>query len=365
LAVARDAHEHGIEPVVVDLGEGVAHQSRWVHAEVLAEQSPADTTLRHVLSLSRPSGAALVATSDAWLRWLMGERAALERAFTVLHPSNESLHLCLNKWAFVAWCAGHDLSTPRFWHVGAQDRPSGLQSPFLLRPVQTLHGGTLGSTGIPKAVEAKDEQELQDWLGRFAQARCDVLVTESLLGRPLIQYSVPFARARGHTISFVARKIRPSPQRCAVGTLVELSPEPGVETLALQAAEALDYFGVGEAEILKDISTGRSYLVEINARPWLQYALAPASGHDFLGLLLQVNDARRRPVKLGRCWIDLRSDLFGAFSRSVGEVRHGNLGALEYLASLLRVNVCARFSWRDPAPALWRPARHSRRAVVA
>jgi len=97
-------------------------------------------------------------------------------------------------------------------------------------------------------------------------------------------------------------------------------------------------------------------LIEINARPWLQYALAPASGHDFLGALLGRPRAMRR-VTDGRRWIDFDSDVFGAFSSSVGAVRLGELGLGSYLLSLLRANVYARFDLRDPMPALRRSGR--------
>ena len=61
-----------------------------------------------------------------------------------------------------------------------------------------------------------------------------------------------------------------------------------------------------------------------------------------------------RRVKRGRRWIDLESDLFGAFSSSVGAVRRGELGLGSYLMSLLRANVYARLDLRDPAPAFRR-----------
>lgn len=155
-------------------------------------------------------------------------------------------------------------------------------------------------------------------------------------------------------VSFVARKLRPAPERCAVGSYVELAPADPIEAIARRAAEELDYFGIGEAEVLHAHDSGRSYLIEINARPWLQYALAPKSGYDFLGLITGRPQPGAVPVKTGRRWIDLHSDLFAAFSKSEGAVRRGELRLIPYLKSLLKANVFARFDWRDPAPALYR-----------
>jgi predicted ATP-grasp superfamily ATP-dependent carboligase len=167
---------------------------------------------------------------------------------------------------------------------------------------------------------------------------------------------VPFGRSADYLDVFVARKVRPAPKHCSVGSYVELAPQSEVESLARRAATALDYFGIGEVEILREDETGRLFLIEINARPWLQYALAPASGHDFLGALIGKPRSMRR-VTEGRRWIDLESDVYGAFSSSVGAVRLGELGLGSYLLSLLRANVYARLDFRDLMPALRRSGR--------
>ena len=209
---------------------------------------------------------------------------------------------------------------------------------------------------MPKAVDVLSEADLEMWLSKFAERQCAAVVSESLLHTSLTQFSVPFVRTGDHLEAFVARKVRPAPKHCSVGSYVELAPQPEVENLTRRAEIGLDYFGVGEAEILRDDATGRLFLIEINARPWLQYALAPASGHDFLGALLGRPRAMRR-VTNGRRWIDFDSDVFGAFSSSVGAVRLGELGLGSYLLSLLRANVYARFDLRDPMPALRRSGR--------
>jgi len=97
---------------------------------------------------------------------------------------------------------------------------------------------------------------------------------------------------------------------------------------------------IGEVEILHLHDSGRSYLIEINARPWLQYALAPATGHDFLGLMLGTESAAALNLRRERkTWINLR-----------GDIRHRRLGFGAYLRSLARSNVYAVFDLRDPMP---------------
>ena len=258
--------------------------------------------------------------------------------------------------AFSEWCAESGLPSPSAWIPGRGPRPTSLRFPVLLRPVHTVHSRR--ELDLPKAVEARSESELAHWLDQFAAKRVTPLVSESLLDRSLEQYSVPFARRNGQMLLFAARKVRPSAELCQTGTCVEMCVDERVEQLGRTAVERLDYFGIGEVEILRDQQTGKDYLIEINARPWLQYALAPASNHDFLGLVLGLPaTGNKTAVRIGKTWISLYQDLFVAFSRTVGMVRHGRLGLFAYLRSLVRCNVFALFDWRDLHPFL-RSLRH-------
>ena len=87
--------------------------------------------------------------------------------------------------------------------------------------------------------------------------------------------------------------------------------------------------------------------------------LAPASNHDFLALVLDLSEVDKKlPVRAGKTWVNRYQDLFVAFSRSVGMVRHGHLGLAAYLRSLARSNVYAFFDWRDLGPFFhWRRRR--------
>jgi len=337
LAVARDAHAHGIAPIVMDSKAGVAFKSRWVKP-VLLRNSNADEIMASVIQ-SAGAHSALVATGDDWLRFVVARRAALDQAFgTILHPSNRILEICLSKSAFSDWCKVNDLPSPLTWSPDIAERPKALKFPLLIRPRETLHARR--DLGLPKAVEVHTEGELRDWIDRFRGKGVAPLVSESLLSHGLTQYSVPFARRADATLSFVTRKVRPGPKNCSEGTFVELATNFEVERLGRLAAERADYYGIGEVEILHLHDSARSYLIEINARPWLQYALAPATGHDFLGLMLGTESAAAPNLRRARkTWINLR-----------GDIRHRRLGFGPYLRSLARSNVYAVFDLRDPMP---------------
>jgi predicted ATP-grasp superfamily ATP-dependent carboligase len=351
LAVVRDAHAHGVEAIVLDTRQGIAHASRRASGEVFPASGSAAMMRRAIEIAGGECG--LIASGDDGLRLIQRHWLPLSEAYgRIFHPSPAGLAICLSKAGFARWCRQEGLPAPHSWLVDEEPRPEALPFPLLLRPAETVHDRP--DLGLPKAVSVANEAELAGWLVRFRERSCPVVASQRLHDGELIEYSVPFARNGATIESFVARKIRPTPQACSVGTCVELAPHEAVERLARQAIERLDYFGIGEVEILHDESANRSYLIEINARPWLQYPLAPASGHDFLGLLL--DPSRRRDgghVKQGKRWIDFEADLFVCFSKQ-GLVRTGQIRLLDYLWSVCGANVFSRFDWKDPMPFLSR-----------
>jgi len=348
LGVLREAHRLGLSCIVFDTNAGIAMSSRYGRRVRALERTDAGP-LAELLELGdRQRG--LIATEDRWLAFIAAHRAALEKAYeAVLAPSNETLRVCLDKAVFARWCDEQGLPGCRSWSL---ERLAEVTLPALIRPARTLHGRP--DVGLPKAVFVDSVTSLNHWAARFRGADVDVLVSESLLGRDLTQYSVPFARRDGRITSFVARKVRPPASWAGTGSYVELCPNAEVEQVARTAVEALDFFGIGEVEILQSGRDGQLYLVEINARPWVQYSLAVASGHNLLHFLLgaQVSPAAALPKKKGVRWLNLRSDLYVCFSRSEGLYKHGDLRLSGYLRDVLGANAFAFFDWRDPWPAL-------------
>ena len=126
---------------------------------------------------------------------MIEHRSILSSSYgAIVQPQNATLELCLDKMAFSDWCAASGLPCPEAWIPGRGPRPTSLSFPVLLRPVRTLHSHR--ESGLPKAVQARNESELAHWLEQFETRHIVPLVSESLLGRSLEQYSVPFAARR-------------------------------------------------------------------------------------------------------------------------------------------------------------------------
>lgn len=351
LAIVRGARRHNIRPVLFDCEAGIAFKSR-LACKVLCPVGDDTVIMDELRLLGAGKKAFLIAVSDDWIRFIIRNREELERHFKcILHAKNEVLLTCLDKDAFSRFCLQHELSAPRYYDLSDSTRLADIGYPVIMRPSGVSFALR---EGVPKAVHVDDEPGLNSWREKFRLAGVPCVVTESLLRHQLRKYSVAIARSGKTMVSYVAEQLRPQPKECGCGAYVELSPNLEVEALARRVAELLDYFGMGEMEILYSQDAGRYYLIEFNARPWLQYSLAESSNHCLLKFLVDA-DAYQRDIELktGRSWLCLVDDLHVCFSRSIGYLWHGRIGWREYLHSLLRANSPAVFSWKDPWPALY------------
>jgi predicted ATP-grasp superfamily ATP-dependent carboligase len=148
--------------------------------------------------------------------------------------------------------------------------------------------------------------------------------------------------------------LRPDAEQCAGGTFVVPSEERGVTELAVAALDALGYFGLAEVEVLYDPSSKHAYLVEINARPWLQFGLSFACGTNLLEHALGMPPQQQQQSAGARshAWLYFSSDLYACFSRTTGLIRTRKMTLAQYLRSLAQADVYATWDWLDPAPAI-------------
>jgi predicted ATP-grasp superfamily ATP-dependent carboligase len=352
LAVVRNAHRLKIKPIVFDITHGIATKSSLTESVVVAS-NPESELLSRLTQLVKDESTYLIATGDEWLEFLVQYRTQLDGVFSkILHPPNEVLCICLQKRNFSMWCTQNDIPTPKIFTMEELDTNKDLLNfPLFIRPIKTHH--TESHLKIPKALEIYNEKELEYWLDYYVSSGVEPLISESLLNQNLIQYSIAAARVGEQCISFVAEKKRPLAEACAVGTYVELCTNDTVETVARNVLERLDYQGIAEVEILHSLDTGSNYVIEINARPWLQYTLSFAAGYDFLGFLIRPDiDYFPKTKFKEKYWIDFVNDFYTCFAKHGGLVRHRKIGILDYIKSLLKANVYAKFDVRDLRPCL-------------
>lgn len=351
LAVVRNCHSVGIECFLIDIKEGPASLSRFPKVEILEE--PGDKLiLSRIRSLAAGTPSVLIADSDFWLRWIMRFRSLLDKVLVeILHPTNDVLRVCLNKSQFLQWCEKEGVSAPKIYPNGELQGMERQNFPLLVRPEETRHGA---GGCIPKACEVSNVQQLSRLLEKYKKQDIVPSVSESLLPRRLKQFSVGVAKRNTDDISvIVAEKLRPDASECAGGTYVKSVPDIDVENFARSISKKLNIYGIAEIEILKDIDSGEMFVVEVNPRPWVQYALACQAGFDFLTFMLD-SASENRPHKTPspKAWLSFGDDLYVVMSRSQGMFRDNRISLAEYLQSIIRPNIHAVWSWRDPKPLL-------------
>ena len=351
LAIVRSCHQRGLPCTLVDTRKDPATLTRLADVRVLSDHDD-EAVLVALVKLASDENCALIADSDRWLRWLIQHRDTLGEVFQlILHPSNAVLETCLNKTRFIRWCKEKTFPAPEIYDVKTGDDYSSVEFPVLVRPELTRHGST---DDLPKAIEIADSTQLAALLKRYEELGATPNVCQSLLRPNVRQYSVGVAcNETGGKRIFVAEKLRPAAAMCAGGTYVVASPDEQVASLVGDAAKKLGLFGIAEVEVIKDVDTSELFLLEVNARPWVQYGLATRSGFDLLGFLLQPDryDSYSECAK-GRKWINFSDDLYAVFSRSEGMLVNKEISLLGYINSVITSSAFAFWALRDPKPSL-------------
>jgi predicted ATP-grasp superfamily ATP-dependent carboligase len=351
LAVVRVAHRIGFSCVMLDNVAGPASLTRCAQFRLLPEMHP-EAVVQAARDLGGRDETAIVADSDRWVQFVRSYRDELSQRWLVLHPQGWALEACLNKAEFLRWCAANDVPAPQVYDPDDRAQLDAAEFPLMIRPEWTRHSQP---TGLPKAVEVRDATQLRHWLDRYAAVNARPNVCASLLRPGLRQFSVGAARdAQGRIETFLAEKVRPHAEQCAGGTFVTPAEHPAAEALAAETLRKLEYFGIAEVEVLYDESTAQGRVIEVNARPWLQFGLPYACGCNLLNHTLGEAAGDRRSRSLRHAWLYFSSDLYACFSRDTGLVRNHRITKLQYLRSLLAADVYAVWDWRDPNP--WIPS---------
>jgi predicted ATP-grasp superfamily ATP-dependent carboligase len=207
-----------------------------------------------------------------------------------------------------------------------------------------------------KGYLVENAQEFVRYCRESERVQLGAIVQEIIPGPATQNFEVSFYRSvqpKAQILALIGvRKIRQYPPNFGSGTLVETGHYPQVIERALRFAEAIDFRGIGNIEYKLDIRDDEYYLIELNARLWLQNVQADRCGinfpliayRDLLGEL--VNAQIEFPDDLK--WMDLLSD----FQSFWYEFRRGNLSLAAWLRSLRGVHSFATLAWDDPLPVL-------------
>jgi predicted ATP-grasp superfamily ATP-dependent carboligase len=299
-----------------------------------------------VRELISRDAAAVLCTSDRWLLYFTRHWDDLGVA-DWLHPAPAVVDVLLDKIKFSRWCAGRNINSPRLYTA---EMAANGQVPFpvVVRPNKRRLSNRLAD--IPKMRHVLCSEELFAALELYRRMHVDVVLTESLLTRELIQYSVPFVRKNGKTLLYVAEKVRPVATRCEIGTYVRTVRNETAIRLVQSMIEGLEYEGIGEAELLYDVERESHYVVEINARPWTQFQMSVDAGYDFLRYYFdQAAPSRAKEA----AWLDFSGDARVVLSPRSGMLSRHELSFLQYVDNVRKATSYSVWDISDPLPAVY------------
>lgn len=356
LSVIRSAIRNKYNVFLIDNVKGIAFYSKYINEKnsVVVKDSCTDFVIK--FSKKTNNNYYLIATSDNSLNEIILNRYAIEKSgIDIIHPENIILNTCLNKNKFYQWCCENNFNHPLVYNdiIKNNIHDSNIKYPLLVRVAEkTIDNLKLN---FPKVVIVDNAFSLEKIISYCQVNNIECIISESLLGQQLIQYSVPVAIAGKRITSFVAKKVRPFPEQCAVGSYVELSVNKKIEEIAVDLLVRMNFQGIAEVEILFSITKNVPYIIEVNPRPWTQYSLAVKSHHNFLKFIIDTDNYKyNTEIKSGMAWIDINMDLFFCFSRSVGLIKKDKIKLIDYIKSMMHVRTFSDFDIFDLKPLLFR-----------
>ncbi|MET0414387.1 MAG: hypothetical protein ABW217_23955 [Polyangiaceae bacterium] len=236
------------------------------------------------------------ATDDAVLRLLLEQRRELEPY--VLVPRAHALAMSgLDKAELFEFLRAHgaaELSPPSCVLDSLADLPGAIERlgpELVLKPALKPYRVELALDRAGRKLLASWEYETSQAFQRALAASWDFSprwLAQARMHAPpegeAVVYVVRVPGGETRLVSAVARWKHPPVG--GTGCVVETLPNPELEAAARRLAELIDLRGLAELEYLIDDS-GSFKLLDVNARPWLQVALAGVAGLPVAALTWQ------------------------------------------------------------------------------
>lgn len=300
-----------------------------------------------------PRGGVLFATHDEALAAIGPREAEVDEFFARPWSPWNVMQRALNKSAQHAAARDIGFPVPRTVDSPVDDDIAriarDLRFPMVLKPRDAV--------GFKKefrrqVLEATDADDLQrQW------ERCRVYgptVSEVIPGGDDALWSLGSYRDAGGRplATFTGHKLRQWPPNFGTARAAEAVWDADLAERCHALLDALNFHGISQVEVKRDVRDGRDYLIEVNPRSWLWIGLATACDVNIPAICHR--DATRVPVdaveghESGRRW----TLLFKHLAASVREVRSGQWTAGELMRSLAPPLTDGVIDLRDPRPVL-------------
>jgi predicted ATP-grasp superfamily ATP-dependent carboligase len=355
LAVVRAFGRRGL-PVYSAGGDRnlIAH-SRWyqrVPGEDIEETADGER-LAAYLRMVPLQRTVLFPCSDQWALAAasLPDDVAASHAVTVAQL--DVLRSLIDKELFAQAAAEHGVPAPRVMPVTDLEAIEADTLPsWLLKPKNSqLFTERFGI----KAVQLESRSQAIELLARTTEEGLELLLQEFVPGPPTSHVFLDGYVDRSGVMRacLARRRLRMHPRALGNSTLsVTIALDEVSEALdsLRRLFEGLGYVGLFDAEFKLDERDGLFKILEVNARPWWQLALAEASGLEVC--VMAYCDALGEPLprssayRIGQCWVHPVPDLQAWWAGRLHGDREGGFPLRVWFTGTNAV-----FSWDDPVPA--------------
>jgi len=355
LAVLRALGRSGVPSYSAGPDRSLVGRSRWYRelpGEDLDETSDGERLAAYLRALPFER-TVLFPCSDQWALAVasLPDDVAASHAVTV--AALDVLRSLIDKELFSQVCAEYDVPAPRVLPTTDLDaiEADALQS-WLLKP---KHSQLFTARFGVKAVQVENRAQATEFLETATDAGLELLLQEFVPGPPTSHVFLDGYVDRSGVMRacLARRRLRMHPQALGNSTLsvtIRLDEVAGALDSLRRLLEGLGYVGVFDAEFKHDPRDGLFKILEVNARPWWQIALADASGLDICAMAYR--DALGEPLpqsgeyRIGQTWVHPVPDLQAWWTLRAHGDRPGGVPLRVWLGGTNAV-----FSWDDPKPA--------------
>jgi D-aspartate ligase len=356
LGLARSLGRRGIQVVGVDSRPAMdALRSKYVRPLSCGDlRAPPDSLLRILNEHAEQNGRGILyPTSDFFVLFISRHRDELSKNFDFNMPSSGLMETLLNKRLQYQEAARRGISIPKtFYPTTMEDLDEifeTLKYPAFIKPCYPSDWYRIFDS---KGFLANNDQDLVDGFHAALSNGIEVIIQEFIIGPSSNIYSFATYISRDGWMAppCAWQKVRQAPVDFGVGSFVRTVKEPRIEEIGVRFLKGIGYTGIVEMEFKRDEKDDEFKLIEMNARSWLQNALAARAGVDTAYLqyldLTGAKLSQPEPCQEGMRWIDLLND----FSTFWVLRKRGELTTRSWIRSCLGAEVLAYGALDDLRP---------------
>jgi D-aspartate ligase len=312
-----------------------------------------------------PERGILFYSNDTILRVISDHRDTLKPFFDFTLPSREIIDELSDKSKFTNLARKLNLPVPETLYShecsNAQTALEAIGLPCVFKPLSRppdwysseivrRHGGK-----PCKMFRADSATEFVEDFNEFLKLSDGFVMQRYIPGGDQEIYSFHgyFGEDGSSLAHFCGRKLRTYPRDSGVSTFIELTHNEELTRISLEMLKSLEFVGPVKIDFKRDPTTGKFWVLEINARYTLWNYLGSRCGVNLkYAAYADLTGQRAAPLttySTGVRWLSLEDDL-----RAFLQEYHpsGDLSWFAWLRSLWTKQIHAAFCWHDPLPFL-------------